>query len=1359
MLRYIWLPIAILSLLTTAIEAADWPTYRGDLRRSGMTRDTIDARRLRPAWTFRSSQPPIPAWGGPAKWDAYAGLRGLRNMRDYDRCFPVAVGGNAVYFGSSVDHCLRCLDRGTGRLRWRFTTDGPIRVCPTLYDGRIYFGSDDGFAYCLNAAYGKLIWKLRAPVEEPLILNNGRFISKWPCRSGVAVKDGIAYAAFSLLPWQPSWLCAVDAKTGKPVGKGRFIRKLTGKTLEGTILVDRDRLMLTQGRIEPYLFERATGKPIGSLKNGGGSFVSTNPEGLMFHGPGNKTGWLIVSDPKTRKPKWTLHGKVGVVVTGELRILRSDKLITTLNRTNGKFVWKRAFEFTFDHIVAGETVFVAIPGEVVALSLNDGRTIWRGKVDGSPLSLAVANGSLFASTESGAIQCFAPGTQRYVIPPAVARRPFRPPLRRAVGIEQAKHPALRHRWVFYAGMNERARRRGVKDAERRVPDQTGNLPGRMLGDVRLSAVGGVEALQLDGKTTSVRIADDHSQLKLPTKTITAEAWVRIDAPTKWGGIQGAIQDNGKDEHGWLLGYTNDRFSFAIAARSGNKAMTYLAARTPFDRRRWYHVAGTYDGKTQRLYINGRLANESTSQHGDIDYPKQAFFELGAYHDKDEYFRLQGMIHDVRLYDQALTADEIQRNYKSGIARFPRTTKLAAGPWVRFRDPRTTVVRWETRQPTATRLTLSGADGERVYKNVKSTRRHAVILNGLKPNREYRYVIETRFGKRVGRSPAFELETDFNYSPPTVSQDVRVSNAIRTHAQQILSRSGVQRGICLVDGCGDGRLLYELAKQSALRIVAIDSDVKQVAAARRFLLNAGVYGSRVTVRNVVSRSKLPFGDRFANLVVTLRIKNGDLDSLVKQTAPGGVAMIHHSTAIQINKRPHPSKDGWVIIRQPRKKGAGEWSHLYGRPDNSAFGGETLAGSKSIGDLRLKWIGLPGPRAQADRNGRKPSPLAKNGRLFVQGLHRIAALDAHNGSVLWSLEIPEFERFNMPRDCGNWCVDDDYLYAVVRNRCWQIDAKTGRVVKQHMLESPSVKSPPMEWGYVARVGNKLLGSAVKQGTSYRNFWGKGDAGWYDAIKGAITRKVCSERLFAADRKSGERDWTYSKGVILNSTITATQKRIWFLECRNPKVIAASSRRIGGAELWKQMYLVALNTETGRTIWERAVERKNDSIAVYLAYGEGRLVLTTTSGGRYEVQAFNAGDGKPNWKQQFGWPGGKHDHGKAISRPAIAGGKVFVRPKAIDLRTGKLLKQLVPVGGCGTYACTAKSLIYRSGSGGKMTVWDINGGKTTAWNRLRPGCWLSTIPACGMLLSPEAGGGCSCGKWIEASMGFAPRSLSTK
>ena len=105
---------------------------------------------------------------------------------------------------------------------------------------------------------------------------------------------------------------------------------------------------------------------------------------------------------------------------------------------------------------------------------------------------------------------------------------------------------------------------------------------------------------------------------------------------------------------------------------------------------------------------------------------------------------------------------------------------------------------------------------------------------------------------------------------------------------------------------------------------------------------------------------------------------------------------------------------VMARSDPPAGAGSWTHQYGRADNGAFGGEELGGASTISDLEVQWIGRPGPRCQPDRNGRKPAPLSVNGRLFVQGLNRIVALDAYNGSILWSTEIPDLLRMNMPRD---------------------------------------------------------------------------------------------------------------------------------------------------------------------------------------------------------------------------------------------------------------------------------------------------------------------------------------------------------
>ena len=51
---------------------------------------------------------------------------------------------------------------------------------------------------------------------------------------------------------------------------------------------------------------------------------------------------------------------------------------------------------------------------------------------------------------------------------------------------------------------------------------------------------------------------------LPKEALSVEAWVRIEKPTRWGGILSAIQDNGSYERGWLLGYENQQFCFALA---------------------------------------------------------------------------------------------------------------------------------------------------------------------------------------------------------------------------------------------------------------------------------------------------------------------------------------------------------------------------------------------------------------------------------------------------------------------------------------------------------------------------------------------------------------------------------------------------------------------------------------------------------------------------------------------------------------------------------------------------------------------------------------------------------------------------
>lgn len=1371
-------------MITSAVCGDDWPTFRHDHRRSGISSEQLDAARLSLQWEYQSQQPPQTAWGGPAKWDAYAGIRNLRAMRDYDSAFHVIVVGHTLYFGSTVNDALLALDTRTGKTRWSYFAEAGIRVAPAYADGHVYFGSDDGHAYCVQAETGKLIWKFQPPQSEPMIINNGRLISPWPCRTGVLVHEGTAYFGCSMLPWKPSFFCAVDAQTGQPTGAGRFVKTWQGRTLEGALVADAQRILLPQGRVPPLVADRTSGAVQGQLENGGGSFVSLIDGQTSIHGPGNKTGWVTISNLATRKPGKVVKGRNALLSTPDRWVRISDTRLECVNRKTDRPEWAHEFHSVRCVIIAGDTVFAGGHDTLWACRLADGRLLWEQPVPGLVFGLAVANGALFASTDNGRILCFRPaadGLSNRPAPPATATPDTPQSPTATAGAAPTPDPpdtALLGHWRFQTGMDTAARRLGRTNAGRSVADLAGNQHGTIQGDIQLRRLGGIEALELDGSSNSVLISTSKQKPRLPQKSMTAEAWVRIDQPTAWGGILGAIQDNGSYERGWILGYINSQFSFALHGQRGPGNLTYLKSKTSLEPQGWFHVVGTYDGQRQHIFVNGVLEGTSTAQSGNIEYPPDYFFEIGAYHDKDENFRLKGMLHEVRLYNRALSAAEIAARYQAKRSRFPVPIRLPIGPYAQFVDQETAIVRWQTRSPSPTLLDFDNGRTSSRISDPRPKTDHRVRLSGLLRDRTASYTIRTVEDGNTGVTPAFELDTHFNYARMAATDSLpdwgpaqpaqRAAEAAALMLKQLKER----RGLCVVWGLSDGHLTYALARQTRFQILALDADSQKVDALRRKFDAAGLYGNRVAVRHVPDWDRLRLTDQFANLIVSESLLDG-------QKLPGTAAELHRllqpgrGTAVLLERTTPPRTahaPRWLkadtirhtltrqgafqlaVARRTAISGAGEWSHLYGRADNSAYGGETLGGVSSVNRLRVRWIGRPGPRAQPDRNGRKPSPLSTNGRLFVQGLHRMIALDAYNGTILWSLEVPPLERFNMPRDSGNWCADDEHLFVAVKQHCWQIDAQTGAVRAFHPPRRPRGVDASWEadWGYLARVGDKLLGSSVKAGTSFVNFWGNADAGWYDAARGPATFKVCSENLFALSANNGQTAWTYQNGLIINSTITATDQRVFFVECRNAQVKSSTSRRVGLPQLWKDQFLVALDAHTGRRLWERPLDTADGTVVFYMAYGQDTLVITSSADKKYDVYGFAADDGAQTWHQSFGWPGGKGDHGKAMSRPAIVGQTVYVRPRAIHLTSGSMLDVKMPAGGCGTYAATSNAFVFRSGN---VTLWDNSTGRSTSWNRLRPGCWLSTIPAAGMLLSPEAGGGCSCGSWMETSIGFAP------
>jgi hypothetical protein len=71
---------------------------------------------------------------------------------------------------------------------------------------------------------------------------------------------------------------------------------------------------------------------------------------------------------------------------------------------------------------------------------------------------------------------------------------------------------------------------------------------------------------------------------------------------------------------------------------------------------WTFLTAVWTGSSWSLYINGALAGESTVVDGAVPLWTGTSFRIGSLGDGDWYFR--GAIDEVRIYDKALTADDV-----------------------------------------------------------------------------------------------------------------------------------------------------------------------------------------------------------------------------------------------------------------------------------------------------------------------------------------------------------------------------------------------------------------------------------------------------------------------------------------------------------------------------------------------------------------------------------------------------------------------------------------------------------------------------------------------------------------------------
>ena len=143
--------------------------------------------------------------------------------------------------------------------------------------------------------------------------------------------------------------------------------------------------------------------------------------------------------------------------------------------------------------------------------------------------------------------------------------------------------------------------------------------------------------------------------------------------------------------------------------------------------------------------------------------------------------------------------------------------------------------------------------------------------------------------------------------------VHLVSGARQTAQQILSATGVQGGMVVHVGCGDGALTAALGLGQGYLVQGLDVDAADVKQARRRFRSLGLQG-RVSADRFDGK-RLPYIDNMLNLIVVSESRDLSSDEITRALAPRGVAYVKQ-------------EGQWIKTIKPVPEAIDDWTHsLY------------------------------------------------------------------------------------------------------------------------------------------------------------------------------------------------------------------------------------------------------------------------------------------------------------------------------------------------------------------------------------------------------------------------------------------------
>ncbi len=542
---------------------------------------------------------------------------------------------------------------------------------------------------------------------------------------------------------------------------------------------------------------------------------------------------------------------------------------------------------------------------------------------------------------------------------------------------------------------------------------------------------------------------------------------------------------------------------------------------------------------------------------------------------------------------------------------------------------------------------------------------------------------------------------------------------RAVATGILRETGIQGGLVVHVGCGDGKLTAALRAGDGYLVHGLDTDAANVAKARQNIRKTGLYG-KVAV-DQLEGERLPYVDNLVNLLVAEDLGRVPQEEVVRVLAPGGTAYVK-------------SGGRWAKTVKPRPEDIDEWTHYFHGPDNNG-----VAEDSRVGPPRhMQW--LAGPKWTRHHHADKGSNptiravVSAKGRIFymvdeataaniaVPSRWVLAARDAASGVLLWKqpLKVGKFER-RLERVWRTLIAGGNRVYAPLGTGepLSSLDAATGKIIR-NCSGTEGVEEVIIDDGHLFAVNGRKQVVAIRADT--------GELLW---------------------------QWEPEKdAAIVPLTLAAADGKVLFKTDKDIRCLAAKT----GKELWR--FTPEIDGPRKRLNWPRARLVVNDGVVLCSYGGQDPAILNRDKwdylGSHPPVKdyggilaALSADDGRVLWKTAYR-PGLESFPGMIY----VIDGLVWCGPdfaQGLDLRTGEVKREnpvieklwtlghhnrCYPGKATGRYILTSKRGIE---------MIDLKGENHSRNNWVRGTCRVGVLPCNGLIYAPPH----SCGCYMEAKL----------